>query len=127
MAGQLADLLVARLGGARACQGVHQAIGVQDLLEFIGHCIGGPVPDLDDLLVALVIGEQTAAILALDLIYFSIGVGEHLLLGRRDLHIRHGHGHAGLGGEVKPRRFMLSAISAVRVRRVSVALADHTA
>ena len=83
-AGQLADLRRAAAGAGIG----HHADGVelvqtrQDAAAQVG---GGGVPDIDDLGVALVLGEHTHAVQAVDLGHLIVGLLEDLaLFGRHD-------------------------------------------
>ena len=100
-AGELADLGRA---AARARVGHHEdrverllalllALGVRGLLgaELLHHRLGdlvvGARPDVDDLVVALAVGDETRGVLVLDLLHLAVGGGDDLdlLLGDDDV------------------------------------------
>ena len=99
-AGQLANL---RGGTASARVGHHEdrierlltnlvALGIGDLVgpqllhHGLGHLIVGARPDVDHLVVALAVGDQTRGVLLLDLLHLFFGGREDL-----DLRLRHNH------------------------------------
>ena len=54
----------------------HRAVRVEHLADRLGDLVLGLGPDLDDLVVALVIGDQTAAIVLLDALDLFVGLCE---------------------------------------------------
>src|SRR5438094_833419 len=100
-AGQLPDLL-RRAAGAGI--GHHEdrvegrdpadvPVGVADLLrpelaqDLVGDAVGHLRPDVDDLVVALAIGDETLVVLVLDLPDRRVGLLEQLVLARRNHHV----------------------------------------
>ena len=101
-AGKLADLLdVASSAGER-----HHVDGVE-LVEVLGHSIAnffvGGVPDVDDLLVALVGAHEAHLVVLVDGGDLRIGLRQDLGLVRRHGGIVHRHGDAGARGVVEAR------------------------
>ena len=92
----------------------------------VGHLLGRVLPDPDDLLVALLLGDEAALELAVDLGHAGVGGGEQLGLvgGRRDVADR--DGHAAAGGELEAD--VLDAVHEVGGRlgaELPVALVDE--
>ena len=56
------------------------------------------LPGLNHFLIALFLGDQTAAVILRDLVYCRLRVGDQLLLRGRHGHIRNGNGHGRPGG-----------------------------
>ena len=116
-AGQLADL---RRRTARARVRHHvdrverllahlRALRALDLLaaELLHHRLGdlvvGARPDVDDLVVALAVGDETRGVLLLDLLHLVLGRAEDLLLLLGDDHVVDADRHAGTGRVVEAR------------------------
>ena len=101
--GQLADLLLGASGaGVRHHEdGVELAailLGPPHLAEhLVGNVLGGAVPDVDDLVVALAGGDGAVETLALDLEHRLAAPFDDLVLLRRDDHVVDADGDAGLG------------------------------
>ena len=64
--------------------------------HLVGHVLGGAMPDVDDLVVALAGGDGTVETLALDFEHGLARVFDDLLLLRRDDHVVDADGDAGL-------------------------------
>src|SRR5205814_8329067 len=94
---QLRDLLNVPLG-ARLGHHRYWPIRVEHTGDRPGDLVLGFGPDLDDLVVAFVIGDQTAAIVALDALYLFVRAFEDAVLFRGHRDVRDGDGCAGLGG-----------------------------
>ena len=58
-------------------------------------------PDVDDLVVALGLGDQRVLGLLLDLLDLAAGLDDGFFLERRDVHVRDRDGQAGGGGVVE--------------------------
>ncbi len=111
-AGQLADLggaaAGARIGhhvdGVEALEGSLLAVGQFDLFaadrgeHLGGDLLGGLGPDVDDLVVALAVGDEPVHVLLLHLEDVLVGLGHDVLLARRDHHVVDGDGGPGDGG-----------------------------
>ncbi len=97
--GQLADL---GLGTTGAGIRHHEdgVVAVHGRLEGVGHVGGSLFPGGHHQAVALVIGEEAALVLVLDLDDFLLGGGDKLPLLIGDGHIGDGHGEGALGGEL---------------------------
>ena len=67
----------------------------------VGHLGGRPLPDRDDLLVALVVGDQAALELAVDLVDLAVGRLEPGGLVARDLDVEHADRHPAAGRELE--------------------------
>ena len=67
----------------------------------LGDVVGRLGPDLDGLQVALVVGDQSAPVLEVDLFDRLIRLGDDRRLPGRGLDVHGGDGHAGLGGVVE--------------------------
>src|SRR5665213_2299555 len=95
-AGDLADLLC---GSTCPRLGHHQdrVEAIEGLHGHLGHVVGGLGPDLDRLQVALVVGDQAAAVLQVDVLDLLLRGGQDARLGARGLDVHGAHGHAGLG------------------------------
>src|SRR5467141_3791107 len=91
-AGQLADLLLA---APRAGVGHHvdrvELAALLAALELAEHLLrdelGGVRPDVDDLVVALAVGDDAILVLLLDLVHLLARLGDVALLRRRDVHV----------------------------------------
>src|SRR5258705_533842 len=102
-AGELANLL---FGTAGAGVGHHEDrvelgavdLGAAHLAEhLVGDVLGGAVPDVDDLVVALAVGDRAVETLALDFEHRLARAVDDLGLLRRDDHVIDADGDAGLG------------------------------
>ena len=74
-AAQLADLALVT-SGARVGHHPHRAEAVQAVHHRRREVVGRLLPDLDDLLVALVVGDQAALELLVDLVDGGVGLGQ---------------------------------------------------
>src|SRR5581483_7039922 len=95
-AAELPDLLRA---AARARIGHHEdrvegrighaalAAGAQLLHHLTGDLLGDVRPDVDHLVVALAVGDETLAVLLLDLVDLFLRLRDQLFLLRRDVHV----------------------------------------
>src|SRR5690606_11247818 len=99
--GDLADL-----HGVTAGTGVdhhpHRVVGGRVLLHVPGDLVGGLGPDVGQVLAALLVADQTALVLALDLLGFLLVGVEDLVLGRRRDHVADADGQTRAGGPVVP-------------------------
>ena len=97
---QLADVALVPAGAGR---GHHRdrAGRVERLHHLVGHARRGVLPDPDDLLVALVLGDEAALELAVDLGDGLVGRDEALGLVLRDLDVEQADRHAAAGGELE--------------------------
>ena len=102
MPGELPDLL---LGAARAGVGHHED-GVEVpvlgpdlhlLEELVRDLLGDVGPDVDDLVVALAVGDDAVLVLLLDLVDVLAGVLDDLALGRRHVHVDDADAEPGQG------------------------------
>jgi len=75
---------------------------VEVLLHRLGDLFGGLGPELDDLLVALLLGDQAALVQALDLADSLLVAAEDLLLGLGDDDVVLRDRHAGVGCVLEP-------------------------
>src|SRR5712692_5486598 len=146
-AGQLADLLRAA-AGARVGHDEDRVEGGLLLLRaallhgfgpdlchhLAGHLLGDLRPDVDDLVVALAVGDQALQVLVLDLGHFLLGPLEQLLLALRDHHVLDGDGDARLGSVAVPEaaqpvgeehRLLLAAGAVADVDQVPQRLLVH--
>jgi len=103
-AGELADLL---FGTARARIGHHEdgiealTVLTQPLEHLFGHRAGGVGPDVDDLVVALAVGDDAALIAFEDGLDVLESLAEQLLLFRRNQHVIEAYRGARLHGEME--------------------------
>ena len=104
---QLGDGSVATLGGARNSHHGQVIHRIQVLLDGFAHLLGGPLPDLNDALVLLLLGEQAAAEGPLNLLDLGVGLLQNLFLLRRHFNIAHGHGDARHRSVMKAQVFDL--------------------
>jgi hypothetical protein len=132
-AAQLADLLLVA-AGARVHHDVDRvdlglAVVVLELGEdLLGDLVGGAGPDVDDLVVALAVGDDALVELGLDLGDLLAGVGDDVLLRLRDDHVVDADRDAGLKAVWKPSSFSLSSVSTVTtVARDLVGVEDQVA
>ena len=93
--GQLTNLVHGASGTGRR----HHVDGVVVVhyLAYAGsNIVGRVLPDVDDRLIALVLGQKTAAELTLDLLYLLLRLGQYFGLIRRHANVgnRHGDGEA---------------------------------
>ena len=95
--GQLADLLH---GAAGAGVRHHEdgVVAVQVLLQGVGDVVGGLLPHLHHLLVALVVGHEAHLVLVLDVQHLLLGGGHQLVLLGRHGHVRDGDRDGRQGG-----------------------------
>ena len=99
-AGELADLLdVTASTGER-----HHVDGVE-LVEVLGHRVAdlfvGLVPDVDDLLVALLVADEAQLVVVVDGGHLRVSLRQDLALGRRDGGVVDRHGDARARGVVE--------------------------
>ncbi len=102
-AAQLADLLLVAAGA-----GVHHDVDRVDLVlavvglelgeDLLGDLVGGAGPDVDDLVVALAVGDDALVELGLDLGDLLARLGDDVLLRLRDDHVVDPDRDAGLEG-----------------------------
>ena len=97
---QLADVALVPSGAGRGHHR-HRARRVQRLHHLVGHLAGGVLPDPDDLLVALVLGDEAALELLVDRGTRVVGRVEAGLLVLRDLDVEQADRHAAAGGELE--------------------------
>ena len=73
----------------------------------LGHEVAGAAPDVDDLVVALALGDQARGVLRLDLLDFLLGGSDELLFLVRHEHVADRDRHAGAGGQRETRLHQL--------------------
>ncbi len=97
---QLADVALVSAGTGR---GHHRdrAGRIELLHHLVRHVGAGLLPDADDLLVALVLGDEAALELLVDRRDGVVGRGEALRLVLRDLDVEQADRHAATGGELE--------------------------
>src|SRR5581483_1778523 len=95
---KLADLLELRFGRPRLGDGVDRAIRIEHAFNHLGDVLGGLVPGIDRLLVFLVVGDQTIAVLLFQLGDLGVGLRQLVLLARWHDHIADRDARAGAGG-----------------------------
>src|SRR3989449_675952 len=111
-AGQLADLLLA---APRAGVGHHvdrvELAALLAALELAEHLLrdelGGVRPDVDDLVVALAVGDDAVLILLLDLVDLLARLRDEPLLRRRDVHVVDADRQTGQRGVPEAEVFQL--------------------
>ena len=96
-AAELADLALVT-SGARVGHHPDRAEGIEAVHHRGRQVVGGLLPDVDDLLVALVVGDQAALELAVDLVDGGVGLDQARGLVGRDDDVVDGDGHAAAGG-----------------------------
>ena len=89
---QLLDLLIGT-AGSRVCHHEDVVVLIQTREQVVRELIIGILPDLDDLLVALLVRDEAAVEVRLYTVYRLLRVVEQLLLGLRHGHIRDGYRH----------------------------------
>ena len=62
--------------------------------HLVGDVVGRATPDLDDLLLALALGDQAPAAEVVDLLDLQLEAGQDLALAGRRHDVVLGHGHA---------------------------------
>ena len=125
-AGELADLLE-RSAGAGVGHHEHRVQLVEVVLHRVGDLVRRIRPDVDDRLAALVLGDQTAVVLAVDVLDLLLVLGKDLLLVRRDDDVVLRDRHAGLRRVAEPERLDRVEHRRERVRPVPVAKREHEA
>ena len=95
--GELTDLFL----GTTSTRVVHHIDGVEALVvgleafhEGLGELVVGVGPDVDDVVVAFVVGDKTHGVLSQDLIDLLVGASNHLLLFGRDEDVAEVEGEA---------------------------------
>ena len=63
----------------------------------LGHLVTGTAPDINNLVIALTVGNQTVGVLAFDFFNFALGVGNNFALLRRNQHIVRANRNTGTG------------------------------
>ena len=118
-AGQLADLLE---GAAGAGVGHHEdrVQLVERLLHRLRDVFGGLRPEVDDLLVALLLGDEAALVELLDVRHPLLVAGEDLLLRQRDDDVVLRDRDPGLGRVVEAERLDLVEHARDHVRAEAV-------
>src|SRR3569623_657236 len=79
------------------------AIRAELLHHRLGHLGVGVRPDVDDLIVALTVGDETRHILVLDLLHLVLGGGDDAVLARRHHHVVDADRHTRTRGVIKAR------------------------
>ncbi len=79
----------------------------------VGDFVAGVGPDVDDLVVALAVGDDAVAVLLLDLGDLLVGVVELDLLLLRDDHVGDADGDARVHGPVEAEFLQRSSVSTV--------------
>ncbi len=82
--GQLGDGAETALGGAGVGHGGQVAVRVQVAPDRLGNIVGGLLPDLDDAFVLFLLGQQTAAEVALHQFHILERLFDDFLFLRRD-------------------------------------------
>ena len=95
--GQLTDL-VHGTTGTGVCHHVDRVVFVKRSLQGVGDLLGGLFPLGHDQAVALVLGNETALVLALDVDDLVLRLGNEAVLLARHRHVRDGDGDGALGG-----------------------------
>ena len=72
--------------------------------HLFGDAVGDAGPDVDDLVVALAVGDETFLVLIDDALELRLSVVEELLLLVRDDHVIHADRDAGAGREAEAER-----------------------
>ncbi len=75
---------------------------LQCIKQYVGDAVVCPGPDVNDLVVALVLGNEAQLIVATSLLNFAAGGGDQLLLRIRNDDVGQGERQAGCGGHLKP-------------------------
>ena len=94
---QLLDL-VHRTTSTGVCHHIDLVVLGQVVCQSLRDLIGGLLPDIDGLVVTLVIRDQTTVEQLADLGDLLIGLGNQFLLLGRDHSVAHSHGDSGQGG-----------------------------
>jgi len=92
--GLLLDLLALGVGGLLGAELLHHRL--RDLVV-------GARPDVDDLVVALAVGDEAGRVLVLDLLHLAVGAGDDLGLLLRDHDVVDAEGHRGARRVVEAR------------------------
>ena len=77
--------------------GVGHLVGAELLHHGLRDLIVGARPDVDDLVVALAVGDQSGSVLLLDLLHLALRGPQDLALALRNNHVVHADGDAGAG------------------------------
>src|SRR5690606_36292983 len=104
-AGKLLDLLAGTAGAGYGhhVNGVESVAILGQLFVHQGrHVVGGVRPEIDDLVVALAVGDDAVLVQLGDFIDLDLGSLDHLVLLRGDDHVADGHGHAAPGRPLEP-------------------------
>ena len=110
---QLADLLNIAAGAGNRHH-IDRVQGIEAFHHRIGHLIGGCLPNPDHPLVALLFGDQTAAVLLFHFVHFLVRLGQDLRLVFRDLDVGDPGGNPGPGGILEPQFLIPSSKLSVR-------------
>jgi hypothetical protein len=117
--GELAHL-VAVTTGAGVHHHEHRVEALVGALEAphhgVGHVVVGVGPGVDDLVVALAVGDDAVLVGAREAGDLLIGLAQHLLLLRRDCQVHQAHGDAAQGGIAEAEVLEPSRNSVVRRR-----------
>ena len=87
-----------RTTGSGVGHDLDRVVAVEAFLQGAGNLVGGALPDLDDAVVALLLGEQTAQEVLVDNIHFLLSSGDVLGLLLRNGHVIYGDGDGGTSG-----------------------------
>ena len=127
-AAELADvaLVAAR---PRAGHHGHRALGVEAGHHRFAHPVGGVLPDVHHAGVALVLGDEAALVLPVDLVDTLVSLLEQVgLLLPRHLDVVDGDGHAALGGVAEADGLdAVDEVGGLVAAEHLVAVADHLA
>ena len=100
-AAELADLALVAAGTGHRHH-LHGAAAVERVHHGVRHCLRRALPDVDDLVVPLVLRDEAVLVLVLDLRDFAVGTAEQLGLRVRDHDVAEGDGHPTPGRVLEP-------------------------
>ena len=99
--GELTNLLLTTTG-ARVVHHVDRVealvVGLETFHEGLGELVVGVGPDVDDVVVTLVVGDKTHSVLAHDFLDLLVGLGNHLFLFLGDKHVAQVEGETSAEG-----------------------------
>ena len=83
--------------------GILYSFGTQFIHHGLGHLVIGTRPDINNLVVALALGDETRTVLILNLLNLCFRRNQYLFLVFRHDHVVNTDRDAGNRGETKPR------------------------